>query len=358
MKLKSILAVTVVTALFISLFSVNVYAAETIVEYDFDYFNSSYFVPSPEYPNAEALPYGTNTLIYELYQRSQIRDADNNTTYALIVHRFFLDKITYNGPYVTAFNGATTCFVSNNSGDFESFVASTSTVYYQRYIYAPQIKDGVDVYYFSPVEKAPYYKSKDGQTYNFKVLSGKWGSSSTLLNYCGVAGNYEVLYGGRDLPALISSGDILDAPSDELPAYTSIWHYVGYRRSYPTSGDIANAENNKNNQQVIQHINEGVTGIVNALSQNADAIINAGSDIPSLNTDNEWMNDSLTKMNEWLSQMNDFKQQMDDSAEENASNMAQAKSFLTGLFDVIPPSIIAVLTLFLVMIVVVKVVGR
>lgn len=80
--------------------------------------------------------------------------------------------------------------------------------------------------------------------------------------------------------------------------------------------------------------------------------------MPTLDTNNDWMNDSLTKVNEWVSSLEAFEEQMDAAEEENSENMAQAKTFLSSFFSKIPKGIIAVLTLALVMIVTVKVVGR
>ncbi len=105
-------------------------------------------------------------------------------------------------------------------------------------------------------------------------------------------------------------------------------------------------------------ITNAANQIQQAITNAAGEIINAGSDMPTLDTNNDWMNDSLTKVNEWVSQLEAFEQQMNAAQEENSSNMAQAKTFLNGFFEVVPGGVIAALTLFLVMIVVVKVVGR
>lgn len=105
-------------------------------------------------------------------------------------------------------------------------------------------------------------------------------------------------------------------------------------------------------------INNMGNKIEGAITQAVDDILNAGSDMPTLDTNNEWMNDSLTKVNEWLSTLEEFDMQMDAAEEENAENMAQAKTFLTSFFSKIPEGIIAALTLALVMIVAVKAVGR
>lgn len=110
--------------------------------------------------------------------------------------------------------------------------------------------------------------------------------------------------------------------------------------------------------QVIQSINDGNIVLQEAIHEGVNDIINAGSDMPELNTDNNWMNDSLTKVNGWLTEIGEFESQMRAAEVENSENMAQASQFVNGFFGVVPSAIIAGLTLLLVIIVVVKLVGR
>lgn len=110
--------------------------------------------------------------------------------------------------------------------------------------------------------------------------------------------------------------------------------------------------------QVIQSINDNNIALIDAVHEDVDRIINAGSDMPELDTDNNWMNDSLTKVNGWLTEIGAFESQMKAAEAENSENMAQASQFVNGFFNVVPSAIIAGLTLLLVIIVVVKLVGR
>lgn len=366
------IAVTFVTALLICGVSLNAFAIEYAWAEEFDYWNSSYFVPSPDFPNADSLPYGKDTLVYEIYMRVQVEGYNGWK-----VHRFYLKKQLYSGSGVSAFNGSTTCFVADD-GKFEAFVASESTVYYQTYLYFPVFGRGENVYSFSNFTQAPYYKTKDGKTYNFIVVSGDFASSDSDYEkfFASVRGNAPCYYGGRDLKALVQSQLIHNAPSDELPKYTKVWCLTSSLRSYPTSSDLSLIQNAKNNEllndrldtfdsNVVQgfesvnnSINNGVTQVQQAIDNAVDNIINYGSEMPTLDTNNDWMNDSLTKVNEWVSSLGEFKEQMNEAKEENSENMEKAGSFLSGLFEVIPKGIIAVLTLGLVMIVVVKVIGR
>lgn len=109
---------------------------------------------------------------------------------------------------------------------------------------------------------------------------------------------------------------------------------------------------------VIDSINSNAANIQQAITNVAGEIINAGSDMPTLDTNNDWMNDSLTKVNEWLSQMQAFEEQMKKAEEENSENMAQASNVINGFFDIMPKPIIAVVIMAAVMIVVVKGIGR
>lgn len=372
-RLCKITAVTIVTAFLFIMMCFPSYAVDYAWSEDYDYWNSAFFVPSPDYPNADSLPYGKDTLIYEVMVRCRLEGYDGWK-----IHRFYLNEDLYSGSDVSAFNGSTVCFVADRNNNFEGFVASNSTVYYQSYLYFQTFGTGSNVYSFNNVTKAPYYKTKDGKTYNFYVLRGTLASSDSDYDkiFASVRGNAPCYYGGRDLQSLVESGLIHNAPSDELPAYSYVWCLTGSTRSYPTSGDLSSIQNAKDNEQINNRletlesnvvqgfdkvndsVNQGVTKIQQAIDNAANNILNAGSDMPSLDTDNEWMNDSLTKVNEWLSTLEEFDKQMDAAEEENAENMAQAKTFLTSFFSKIPKGIIAALTLALVMIVAVKAVGR
>ena len=105
-------------------------------------------------------------------------------------------------------------------------------------------------------------------------------------------------------------------------------------------------------------INQGFQDVTGAINNGVTEIIGAGSDMPTLDTNNDWMNDSLTKMNEWLDDMSEFENQLEENKGENAVNMANAGSFLSSFFDTVPVGLICAFTFVLVVIVVVKLIGR
>ncbi len=105
-------------------------------------------------------------------------------------------------------------------------------------------------------------------------------------------------------------------------------------------------------------INQGAQEITGAINNAVTEIIGAGNDMPSLDTNNDWMNDSLTKMNEWLDDMAKFEEQLEENRQENAVNMGNAGSFLSAFFDTVPIGLICAFTFVLVVIVVVKLIGR
>lgn len=93
-------------------------------------------------------------------------------------------------------------------------------------------------------------------------------------------------------------------------------------------------------------------------SQQHSEIMHAGEDQPTLDTDNGWMDDSLSKVNSWLDDISNFEGQMSQNRVDNAENMSRAGAFLSDFFGGMPAAIIAAMALCLVVIVVVKIVGR
>lgn len=140
-------------------------------------------------------------------------------------------------------------------------------------------------------------------------------------------------------------------------------HYIW---TYPSMGYV---QSNEQYSKISQDINEGFSMVDNRLSsglgdvthaiqQGVSDILNAGTDMPTLDTDNNWMNDSLTKMDEWLNDMSEFEEQLEENKQENAENMSNAGSFLSAFFDTVPIGLICAFTFVLVVIVVVKLIGR
>ena len=166
-------------------------------------------------------------------------------------------------------------------------------------------------------------------------------------------------------PADSQAGQVYYIPTP-LVSNESNWSYnYGYETEQERQEAIEQSRYDEQNRiiqegftQVIQSINDNNIALIEAQHENVDRILNAGSDMPVLDTDNNWMNDSLTKVNGWLTEIGAFESQMEAAQVENSENMAQASTFINGFFGVVPTAIIAGLTLLLVIIVVVKLVGR
>ena len=105
---------------------------------------------------------------------------------------------------------------------------------------------------------------------------------------------------------------------------------------------------------MVDAIQQSITAVNNA----ADKMVNAGSNSPSLNTEQNGLTEVISNLNKWVSDLGAFENQMKSNEAENSENMAQAKGFINGFFSVVPPALIACFSLFLVIIVVVKLVGR
>ena len=364
MKTSKFFAVTLVTA-FIFMMMIVPGSAATVPSY-WDYYNQGMIYPSPDYPNRESLPYGSDTAVYEFKQHYS-----STETY---VYRIYIRRDLYDGSAVSAFNGLSVVFVDSATGtypNFEILATSPATIFYQNYRY--NNSTGV-VSNWSSVETSPYTKESAGRIYQFGVKTGQISNSYVQGKWSGVVyATDPCYYGGRDLRSLCLSGALSNAPADQLPAYNGTYHLTSRTLSYPTSNDISSrdisnsidesnakvvAQIKAESEKQITAINNAASQIEGAITQAVDDIINAGSDMPTLNTDNEWMNDSLTKVNDWLSQLEAFEQQMNEAEADNAENMQQAKSFVDGFFSAVPGPIIAALTLILVVLVAVKIVGR
>lgn len=365
-RFRKVVAVTIVTAFLFLMFIVPSSAAGDSTLYD--YWSKGYFIPSPDFPNRESLPYGDNTVIYEVELYGDESDIVKRC-------RYYLKRDLYSGSGLSAFNGVSFVFGDNGesgtSNRCEILAASPYELYCQDYWY--DLNTG-EILVWGSVQDSSYYKTENGKTYNMIVHQGSVSSTYLSGSYTGaVFGSDPCYYGGRDFNAILNAGLASSISSDQFVRYTSRYWIVSQTKSYPTadvisSSDISNAIDESNekvieqikeaSQQQISAINNAAVTIQNAITQAVDDILNAGSDMSSLDTDNEWMNDSLTKVNEWLSQLEGFEQQMADAEAENAQNMAEAKSFINGFFGAVPTPIISVLTLILVIIVAVKVVGR
>lgn len=116
-------------------------------------------------------------------------------------------------------------------------------------------------------------------------------------------------------------------------------------------------ESQHHQQDMTQRSQQHAEDLTQRSKQHSE-IMNAGADEPTLDINNDWMDDSLSKVNGWLDDLSGFEQQMISNREDNADNLSRAGTFLSDFFSSLPASIIAAMALCLVVIVVVKIVGR
>ena len=166
-------------------------------------------------------------------------------------------------------------------------------------------------------------------------------------------------------PADSSSGTVYNIPSP-LVSNESNWTYnYGYETEEERQEAIEQSRYDEQNRiiqegftQVIKTLNDNNIALIEAQHENVDRILNAGSDSPPLNTEQNGLTEVISNLNNWVSQLGEFEKQMSENEVENSENMAQAKTFINGFFGVVPKALIACFSLFLVMVVVVKLVGR
>lgn len=361
MNKPKVLAVTIVTAILFIVSAFPSYAASDASYWDYQ--AEGYLMPCPTYPSAESLPYGKDTEVYEaLYY--------GNSSNEYIIFRCYLAPNTYSGNDISVFNGNSFLVVGDSSNNIQLFVTSTSSIYYQW----NTLNRDTGQMSWGNILTANDVISSGSKIVNKFTDNNKYSSSYVKGRFVGsIRGTDECVYGGRNLKLLYSSGQMPSSPSNEVPLYSSTYWLRALSLTYITQADLSSkniadaidegnakviAQIKEESNKQVTAINQAASRVEAAVSQGVSEIIGAGSDMPTLNTDNEWMNDSLTKVNGWLSELNDFEKQMDDAAADNAQNMEQAKSFISGFFGVVPAPIIAALTLILVVLVAVKLVGR
>lgn len=212
--LRSSLSVLLVCVLLFALFSVTSYAAGDNASY-WDYYNEGYLAPSPDFPNLEALPYGSDTCIYDF----KFYNNQNSTG----VFRIYIKRDLYNGNGVSAFNGASVVFADNGATPYPAFqilYSSPNIVYTQTYHY-----DNLsgNITYWSDVSQGSGTMRRDGKTCNYGVLTGYISGAYYKAGYfTGSIGSTDpIYYGGRDFVSLFDSGFYYDAPADERNQYNA-----------------------------------------------------------------------------------------------------------------------------------------
>lgn len=250
----------------------------------FDYYNEGYLLPSPDFPNRESLPYGDDTCVYDFPFYSG--------TSNIGVFRVYIKRDLYSGSGVSAYNGASTVFVDNESGTYPAFeilFTSPNIIYTQTYYY----NGSGSVTSWGSVSQSPYVKQKDGKTYNFGVKTGNVSGSTRVSGYYSgsIISTDPCYYGGRDLKSLLDAGIFSNAPADERPAYSSTYYLRSASKSYPTSNDISSKSLSdsidESNTQVIAEIKAQseaqITAIDNASKEITGAIEANGEKLDDIN---------------------------------------------------------------------------
>lgn len=370
---KKLIAVTLVTATLVSCFLLPVSAASVVP-------TSGNFGADSKYSNPDKLPYGGTSVIVEINKSFYDSDSKKYGYFLYTVYRFCMSSDSKYTVSICDYNGYKAVCL---------YLFSNDPIYYAEYsyeatAYVTDFKQLSSGQYNTKSNDMPYFSKSAYHTYT-AVYCSLWGSSTLS----------EMFINSNKAP--ISSTFALDDVTDFSSLSTSSWYdYVnGYTYhnflsqsvypcgssilfnsgrtmnflhsdstyyhslTYPTLMDTSsgvdvdkivsevNANNDKNAAEIKEAIDNAVT-----------EIINVGSDLPELSTALDWMDEALTKVNGWLDSLDDFNDQMDDNLAENEENMNNASNFIKGFFNVVPSALIAVFSLILVMIVVVKVVGR
>ncbi len=375
---RKVVAVTLVTAIVVISCCVSSYATVVNSDYSYSFYSSQrLFVPSPKYPTSESLPYGNDTLIYEIPKNN----GDGSHTF----HRFYIKKDVYSGTDFSVFNGITAIMSREKKASYTlssldlvgyaftfKFI-SKSTIYYEKFTVKDNDQSSFD---FSDLVTVDYGNTVNGVVYPTITLSGYLYFVSGVQSASGFLESYYC-----NAPAYCGG-----KPVSQISNYNNFpeWQRFDYINTdcfvydnpanfrYPSSTDISKFQTDLINGK-LDTINDNITGgvdeilggidsasdeIVSGINSAVDEIISGANDVPTLDTDNGWMNDSLTKINGWLEDLKVFEEQMKENEIENAENMEQAKNFLSRFFDILPAPIVVAFIMFLVVIVAVKVVGR
>lgn len=385
--LKKLIAVTLVTATLVSCFllpasalEVTATAPSTVIKADLN-----------NYPDMASLPYGTNSKIVET--NKVYYDDGVFGYYPYVTMRFCMssDSLYFISGY----------YDSNYNESYVSlFLFSNDEIYEAEYSYG-------NSYYKDTFKKVASDKYNSSSSYSnnstffvksttFKytlVYSMKWDRGQAYEDFF-VNSNFNPLVGNYLINSPLLSANTVTVSGSSGKYFSYYFTYSEYPISfYKSSSDKSNylkswsgtsgAEYNNywsldnpflhilqyenlntslDSDKIISEINsnndKNATEIVKAIGEAVTEIINAGSDLPELSTDNDWMNEALTKVNGWLDALDDFNDQMDDNLADNEENMQNASDFINGFFDILPSGVIAALSLILVIIVVVKIVGR
>lgn len=281
----------------------------------------NYFTVSPLFPTAEDLPFGSNSIVAEVRY-------SENTWYRFYLPAqcfFYLQKPSGSSPaqFVVAMPQLISyASTGTNRGYFHTRNSNYDFGSLQAFTASQALEDNYVFYTLnltSYITQSTYQFFSNYTSYN---TGDSWNSS--LRAYPSDAGN------------------IVSRVNDNVDREVSSLNAQESRRAATEAS-----------QQSRQHADD-----MTQRSQQHSEIMHAGSDQPTLDTNNDWMDDSLSKVNGWLDDISNFEVQLSNNRVENASNLTAAQNFISGFTSSLPVGVIAALSLVIVMIVVIKIVGR
>lgn len=196
-------------------------------------------------------------------------------------------------------------------------------------------------------DPSPYFSFGSGTYGDYTVYSAFLGSSE----YPSSAGDFSSEYVYNKFP-ITNSSSASYSSSGFWTASFPAFQLCKYPK-YNVKEDISKAA-----EDIKQNQDKNASEIISAVEEAVTQIIEAGKEMSGLDTDNNWLTEAITKLNGWLDSLDQFDSQMDENLQENQSNMEQAKTFINGFFGVMPKAIVAIMSLVLVVLVVVKIIGR
>lgn len=297
-------------------------------------FAVDYFVPSVQFPTSADLPFGYNCIVVDFTCQYVDRTRGFWRFFAPSGTQFMVQHVSSHYEIDFVFS----------TGNAQS---QTNSIWVQAYNEGNQPSGSLDVVH------AVYDSSTQAEIAHFE-------SSSVATRYFQLFSNYSAY-----------SDNGVSYINSELKLYPSGQNQIVSRVNENVDRAVTslNAEEQSRHQQEMTQASQNHAEDISQRSrQHAEdisqrsaehsEILNIGNDGSTLDTDNGWMDDSLSKVNGWLDDLSGFESQMSANRADNAENMQEAGYFLSDFFNSVPAALIASMALCLVVIVVVKIVGR
>jgi hypothetical protein len=377
-SVKKVIAVALAAAMLVPCFCLSAFAAEPYLRDD------GLFGVVPAYSTSDKLPYGDDSVIIEfnrvfydkdlkklgyfVYDAFRLNCASDAKLFVgyhnLSTYVYYTVTVISDYPmYICEFDYGGNMGQTAYSIVKDKHYTTTSTTYgnmamsKKQYTFSFGCQFGTNSELYkhfyvhsniSPIsDPSPYFSFGSGSFSDYYVYSGFLGS----VDYPSSAGNFSSVGSYNKFP--ISNRDTSSYSysgfwSPSFPAF----QFCKYPR-YNVKEDISKAA-----EDIKQNQDKNASEIISAVEEAVTQIIEAGKEMSGLDTDNNWLTEAITKLNGWLDSLDQFDSQMDENLQENQSNMEQAKTFINGFFGVMPKALVAIMSLVLVVLVVVKIIGR